>query len=472
MGQQTTPAVAPGGPGNVRPADVVVARLERIPFTRFHLGLAAILGTGTFFDGFDALVIATVLTVVASVFNIGLGSTGLLISAGYVGQFFGAILFGALAERFGRRACFLVALAGFGVLSLVTVFAWSFQSLLVLRLLQGLGLGGEVPLAGALFNESVRGRSRGWVAMAYQSIFSWGTTLVPLIGVLFFHAFGSDLGWRLMFVFGGIPLIVAAIGFFVLPESTRWLADHGRIDEANSILDRMEQSAERGGQKLPPPEVRAQADVKPTRLRELLSREYAKRTIMIWAFWFFGFFVLYGFSTWVPSLYVRLGGLPAQNALLLSAIASFIYLAEVYAFALTTDRVGRRPWFIASFSLAVIGGIYGVLAVAVFHATGWPVLFIGALLLGLGITPPTAGAYMYTAEIYPTRMRAWGIGFGSAVCRIASTIAPTLVGALLATSLGLGSVFAMFGVAAALGLIAIATIGIETRRRVLEELSS
>ncbi|HEY2096695.1 MAG TPA: MFS transporter, partial [Pseudonocardia sp.] len=132
-----------------------MARLERLPFGRVHLRVAGLLGVGTFFDAFDSLVIATVLTVVISTFHVGFGSAGLLISAAYVGQFVGALTLGVVAERRGRRMAFILSLATFGVLSLVAALAWNFESLLVLRLLQGIGLGAEVPIAGALFNEFV-----------------------------------------------------------------------------------------------------------------------------------------------------------------------------------------------------------------------------------------------------------------------------------------------------------------------------
>lgn len=447
-----------------------VARLERLPFGRVHLRVAALLGTGTFFDAFDSLVIASVLTVVITTFGVDFGFAGLLISSAYVGQFVGALALGALAERYGRRTAFIVSLGSFGVLSLAAALSWNVESLLVFRLLQGIGLGAEVPIAGALFNEFVRGRARGRVVMIYESIFSWGILLAPLIGLLFFTLFGEQLGWRLLFAFGALPVVVAVVAWFRLPESPRWLAERGRSAEAEALLAEMEADARRRGGELPPPEVRASVTPRPTRFGELFSPAYRSRTILSWVTWFCGYFILYGFSTWLPTLYVRLGGLPTGNALALTAVASALYLIEIYAFAFTVDRIGRKPWFVAGFAVALLGAVVGAVAIAL-GAVAWPVLFVAGLLMGLGISPVTAGLYLYTPELYPTRMRAWATATGSSLNRVASTIGPILVGVLLGAGLGLSSVFITFGLVALVGLAVMAAMGIETKQRVLEELA-
>lgn len=457
-------------PDEMNVADNTVARLERLPFGRTHLRVGALLGVGTFFDAFDSLVIAVVLTVVLTQFEVDFANAGLLISAAYVGQFIGAIGLGVVAERYGRRMGFIIALGAFGLLSLAVAAAWNFESLLILRLLQGIGLGAEVPIAGALFNEFVRGRSRGRAVMLYESIFSWGILLAPLIGLLFFTLFGEASGWRLLFLFGGIPMIVSVIAYFKLPESPRWLADKGRFAEAAALLDKMEREAQASGVTLAEPELRARADVRPTRFGELFSPVYRRRTALCAVTWFCGYFILYGFSTWLPTLYVRLGGLPIENALGLTVIASAIYLVEIYVFAFTVDRVGRKPWFVGGFTVSMIGASFGLVAILL-DATAWPVLLVASLLMGLGISPITAGLYLYTPELYPTRMRAWATAAGSSLNRVASAIGPIVVGVLLGAGLGLASVFLVFGVVAAVGLVVMAWLGIETRQRVLEELA-
>src|ERR1700733_12227288 len=206
----------------------IVARIERLPFSRFHFHAASILAVGTFFDAFDSICIGVALAVVFTSLHIGFFNAGLLLSSGFVGQFFGAWIFGFISERHGRKTAFVIAILIFGVLSVAIAFAESLQSLVAIRVLQGLGLGGEVPVAAALFNEFLRAEKRGQIATIYQTIFQWGALLTPLIGLGCFSLFGPDPGWRILFLFGGIPALTALYAWWALPESPRWLRDHAR----------------------------------------------------------------------------------------------------------------------------------------------------------------------------------------------------------------------------------------------------
>jgi len=452
-------------------ADTIVARLERIPLGPFQIRLASILGAGTFFDAFDALAIGTALTVIVTTFHIGFVEAGLLISAGYVGQFLGAILFGFLAEKFGRRPAWLIGTALFSLMSLVAACAWSYNGLLWARVIEGLGLGAEVPIAGALFNEYVRSKNRGLVVGVYESLFSWGNMFAPLMGLGLISWFGPNLGWRLLLGIGALPLIAVAFGYFHLPESARWLADHGRADEANAIVTTMEDEARARGAILPEPEVRYHADVKPTRFTELFAPAYRMRTFLSWTQAFTVYFVTYGFLTWMPTLFTTIGGLPRTQALQLSVIASLVSVVMNYVVAFLIDRVGRKPLFCMSYGFMLIGALIAIVSVTVFHQTGWQVLFAAGIFVELGMFQ-SGSIYLYTPELYPTRMRAWATSITSSLNRVASFIAPAIVGLLLGAHLGLGSVFAVFGLAALIGLIVMATFGIETKQRVLEEISA
>jgi MFS transporter, putative metabolite:H+ symporter len=447
----------------------LIARLERQPFSPFHLHLASILAVGTFFDAFDAITIAVALTVIFTALHIGFVNAGFLISAGYVGQFVGAWAFGYWSETYGRKIAFVTSMALFGVLSIATAFAWDFHSLLVLRLVQGFGLGGEVPAAAALFNEYLRARNRGRVALIYQSVFIWGAMLTPVIGLAVFALFGQDMGWRVLFLFGGLPLIDAVYAWFALPESVRWLLDHGRDDEAETILARIEAQPRRVA--LPPPQVRAEPAQQPTRLAELFSGIYLRRTILVWVQSAAAFFVAYGYNTWLPTLYVRIGHLPVNDALALSVVTWVVTLSTMYTQAWLVETIGRKTLFVFGFGVVALGGLGGALAVVMFHLTGWPMLFGVAVAMGLGIALNSSAAISYTAELYPTRMRGWGVATASSMNRLASIISPTAVGALLGSGFGVEAVFAMFGTVGLIGMIVMATLGIETKHRTLEELS-
>jgi MFS transporter, putative metabolite:H+ symporter len=447
----------------------ILARLERLPFSRFHLRLAAILGVGTFFDAFDALTIATALAVVFNVLHINFLNAGLLISAAYVGQFVGAWIFGYLSESYGRKFAFITSLLVFGLLSVATAFAWDFQSLVICRIVQGLGLGGEVPVAGALFGEYLRTTNRARIGLIYQSLFIWGAALTPAIGVAIFTLVGQDPGWRVLFILGGIPALVAIYACWALPESARWLAYKGRYDEAEKIVARIE--AERRKEALPPLSVKPQPAPRKTRLGELFGGIYARRTILLWTQWAATFFVAYGYSIWLPTLYVRIGGMPVNNALLLTLVTWAATLTTMYTEAWLLERVGRKPLFIFGFAMITLGGCFGTSMVLFFHATGWRILFASALIMGLGTALNSSACVNYTAELYPTRMRGLGIATGSSMNRLASIFSPFAVGALLNGGYGIEAVFAMFAVAGLIGLVVLIALGVETRGRTLEELS-
>src|SRR5579875_1938288 len=217
-------------------ADMVIGRLERVPIFRFHARLGTLLAVGTFFDAYDSIVISVVLTVVFTTLRISLLASGLLISVAYVGQLVGSLAAGYLSERYGRRKVFVGALAVFGAFSVLAGLSWDYNSLFAFRLLQGFGLGAEVPIAAAIFNEFLRGQGRGLAVMLYENAFSWGLLAAPLLALAAFSLFGQANGWRSLFFLGGLPLVVAVVALRRLPESVRWLVAKGRVDDAVHIV--------------------------------------------------------------------------------------------------------------------------------------------------------------------------------------------------------------------------------------------
>ena len=167
--------------GSAAPAgavDNVVARIERLPTSWWHVKTRIIVGVATFFDAFDAIAIATVLPVLVPMWKLTRPDIGFMISAGYVGQLIGALLFGWIGERYGRMPAMIGSIAVFGVMSLVCAFAWDYNSLLWFRTLQGIGLGGEVPVAAIYISELTRAKNRGRFVLLYELVFPIGLVAV------------------------------------------------------------------------------------------------------------------------------------------------------------------------------------------------------------------------------------------------------------------------------------------------------
>jgi putative MFS transporter len=450
-------------------ADEIATRIDRLPFLPFHLRIASILGVGTLFDAFDSLSMGAALTMIVATFKLDYRSGGALISAAFGGQFVGAILFGYVGERIGRKWAFIIALTIFGLCSLGAAAAQSVHEIILARVVQGVGLGAEVPVAAALFAEFVRGSARGLFLLVYESVFTWGIFLAPVVGLACYSAFGPALGWRVLFGLGGLPLIFAVVAVFKLPESARWLASKDRLGEADAIVKRMEDEARsRGRALLPARPVTVMRGA--TSLTELFRGIYARRTFVVWTHWFCAYFVSNGFQSWAATLYMKIGGLPVKYALGLTIVTSGLQLCGTYTLAFTVDKLGRVPWFVGSFLVVCAGAILGAVLTGPFAIHGWQPLLACGIIMTVG-NINGLGVYVYTPELYPTRMRAWATAMGSSFNRLGSFIAPSVVGFLLAEYGSIAIVFALFAVVALFGAVVMATLGEETKRRTLEELS-
>src|SRR6185295_5138527 len=182
-----------------------------------------------------------VLPVLVPQWRLSSAQIGWLIAAGYLGQFAGALVFGTLAERFGRVRSAAGATALMSVMSLACVGAGSLSWLLVLRFVQGIGVGGEMPVAAVYINELSRAQGRGRFFLLYEMIFPVGLMVTGQVGALLIPA----LGWPIMFLLGGIPGLFITLLLLRLPESPRWFIAQGRLAEAEAVISDIEASGAR-----------------------------------------------------------------------------------------------------------------------------------------------------------------------------------------------------------------------------------
>jgi MFS transporter, putative metabolite:H+ symporter len=442
----------------------VIARLERLPVSRPLVWARMVVGSATFFDGYTTLAIAYAMPVLAKIWHLQPTEIGLIISSGYLGQLIGALFFGWLAERIGRLNSLAITVCIFAVMSVFCIFSWNATSLMAFRFIQGIGTGGEVPVASAYVNEFVGARRRGRFFLLYELLFLVGLVFAALIGYFLVPVYG----WKTMFWIGVLPVALTVPLRFFLPESPRWLLSHGRVEQASEVVARLERDIRKRGIPLPAPAASVDLPSITQRgsWRDLFSGIYRKRTLTLWTLWFCSYLINNGLATWLPTLYRTVFDIPLQTSLLYGLIMTSVAVVVSFVCAITIDKVGRRPWYIGAFLLAVVPLVVLWLTGA---GTAMRILVLATCTYAI-VQTVTYSLYLYSAELYPTRMRAVGAGLGSAWLRAGSMAGPALIGFVVAES-GIALVFAAFAVVALVGGVVCFFFAVETKGRVLEELS-
>ncbi|WP_239498107.1 MFS transporter [Ralstonia sp. GX3-BWBA] len=433
-----------------------------MPGNAMHVRARLLIGLATFFDGFDVIAIAATLPVLIATWHLTPGQIGFLIAAPSIGQLIGALLFPALAERFGRRRSIGWSAGIIGVMSIACGFAPAFEIFALLRIVQGLGLGGELPVAATYINEVTRAHGRGRFVLLYEIVFP--------IGLMVSNAAGAFLvpryGWEVMYFIGGVPLVLFFILKHVIPESPRWLAEKGRMAEADAAVNAFEARARQPLEPLGDVSAFERLGHHPKRrMRDLVSKTYLARTLAVWMLWAAGGCVQYGLSTWLPTIYKTVYHAPLQVALNLAAAASALGVVGSVVCALVVDKVGRKPVINVSFALCALA-----LALAgVFHDS---TVYVVATFCALAMAFLSSGfitAYVYTPELYPTSIRAMACGVSGAWLKMAAIFAPGLIASTIGSG-NLSSAFYALAMVSLLTTITVHFLGVETKGQVLEAL--
>ena len=450
--------------------DDIVARLERLPTSWWQVKTRIIVGVATFFDAFDALAIASILPVIVPLWKLAPQEIGFMISAGFAGQLLGALFFGWVAERYGRMTAMIWSIALFAVMSLVCAFAWDYNSLLAFRVIQGIGLGGEVPVAAVFISELAKAQGRGRFVLLYELVFPIGLSAAALVGLWVVPHFG----WQYMFVIGALPAFLALALRTLLPESPRWLAVRGRNAEAETAMAQIEtQTRKATGQPLPEPLPVVSTLDKPASWSDLFGPFYLRRTLTVWVIWFSAYFVNYGLSVWLPTIYRTVFQLPLDVSLRYGLITQVVGLIGTAICAFSIDHVGRRLWF----ALAFFGAALALCALAFYPTPSAEQVLTCVTIAYFFVSTINIGVYLYTPELYPTRVRALGVGTATAWLRLASMIGPAMVGWMIGARLtpaqvpDVPKVFLAFGAVALVAAVITGLFAVETKGRVLEEAS-
>lgn len=364
------------------------------------LGLA---GTGWMFDAMDVGILSFVIAAIALDWNLTPSEMGWIGSVNSIGMAVGAFGFGMLADRIGRKQVFMITLILFSVASGLSALTTTFAAFLCLRFLVGAGLGGELPVASTLVSESVDAHERGKVVVLLESFWAVGWILAALIAYFII----PDFGWRIALIITALPAFYAIYLRRKLPDSPKFEA-----------VGKSKQTAVE-------------------KLRMLWTRQYARRTLMLWIVWFTVVFSYYGMFLWLPSVMV-LKGFSMIHSFGYVLLMTLAQLPGYFSAAWLIEKVGRK--FVLSTYL--LGTALSALAFG--NADSLMALLIFGALLSFFNLGAWGALYAYSPEQYPTEIRATGAGTAAAVGRVGGVFGPLLVGSLLSAGYGFGMIFGIF----------------------------
>ncbi|MFG2535768.1 MFS transporter [Streptomyces sp. NPDC048511] len=443
----------------------IAARLERLPHSRWHVKVRFLIGAVTFFEAFDQLLAASALPVLMKEWNLSTGQATFAVTSASIGMLLGALAAGWLGDRIGRVRTVALGVAVTGLASLAVAFSGTIEMFSLFRFLQGLGIGGVVPVAATYINEIARSDKRGRFVLLYEMIFPAGLAAATLLAVWVVPAFG----WRAMFLVGALPVVIGAMLPRHVEESPRWLLSRGRTAEAEAAIARIEAEVARAtAEELPAPVPSADPPNEPKgTLTDLFQGRYLRRTAVLSGLWFVAYYVNHGISTWLPSLYTKEFGLDLTTALVYTLVSNVTGLLGTFVVAMLIDRIGRRPALIGAF----VGTVLSLTVLALAGATSGGQVALFASCTTFFLYAINAGLYLYSPELYPTSNRAKGAAFGGLWNRFGVILGPVAVGAVIGAGGGLALVFAQLAVVGAVGAV-IAWFAVETKGRTLEELNA
>ena len=455
------------------PAAMITARLDRLPATRHMWILVLLLSLGSCFEIYDLFFTAYVAPALfkAHIFTATtvsfFGMTGLasFIAALFLGLFVGTIVFSYVADRYGRRRIFIFSLLWYSAATAILAFQSTANAINFWRFIGGIGIGVELVTIDAYLSELMPRTIRGKAFAFQQGI---GQIAVPLVAFLAWilvpiAPFGLD-GWRWVVLIGSVGAVFVWFLRLGLPESPRWLAQQGRLDEAEAVMAAIEAKVEaQYGQPLPPVGAPEMELPRAGSYLEAFSPEYRKRTIMLSVFQFFQTIGFYGFANWVPTLLIA-KGIHVTQTLEYTFIIALAFPIWPLVSMLYADKMERK-WQICASALCI--AVFGMIFAA--QTSGGAIIVVG-LLQTMSIMWLSFSLHTYQAELYPTRMRARAVGFTYSFSRISVVFTSYMVAAML-KNFGVNGVFVFIALAMAIVIGVIGSFGPRTTRLALEQIS-
>jgi len=384
--------------------------------------LLGIAGTGWMFDALDVGLVSFIMAALIKEWSLSPAQVGWLGVINSTGMALGALLFGLLADRMGRKKVFIITLLMFSIASGLSAASTTLTMLLVLRFFIGMGLGGELPVASTLVSESVPAHARGRFVVLLESFWAVGWILAALIAYFIIPSYG----WRVALLLGALPAFYAIYLRLHLPDSGRFA-----------------------------PQTAARASFSDN-LAQLFAPSYRRATLTLWILWFSVVFSYYGMFLWLPSVVVLKGfGLVKSFEYVL--IMTLAQLPGYFSAAWLIERFGRK--------FVLITYLLGTALSAYFfgHAHSVAHLLIAGSMLSFFNLGAWGALYAYTPEQYPDAIRATGAGTAAAIGRIGGIFGPLVPGFLFNPKTDIQAIFWVFCAVIVLGVTAVALLGKETR---------
>lgn len=430
----------------------VQAFIDERGLGRFQLRVVALCAVCMLLDGFDAQAIGYVAPSIVQAWHVSRASLTPVFAAGLVGLMLGALGFGPVADRVGRRPVLLACVLAFGLASLATATADSVRSLVAFRFLTGLGLGGAMPNAIALTTEYGPRRIRHTTVMLMFCGFSLGAAL----GGVAAAALIARFGWKAVFLVGGaVPCAALALLVPLLPESIRYLVVRGdRGARVAGILGRIDPGAPLDPGAAFTVEERASGG---PAVKGLFTEGRARFTLLVWVLFFMSLLDLYLLTSWLPTI-IHGAGVTVRRAVLVTAL----FQVGGIAGAIVLGRLFDRYAPFRSLALTYLGaGAFVLLVGAV--ATSPALLAAAVFGAGFCVVGGQIGANALTADSYPTAIRSTGVGWALGIGRIGSIVGPIVGGALLSLEWPIREIFLV--AAAPMAIAALAAFAIAALRR-------
>jgi len=471
-------AAAPGSPITTD----IPQRMDRLPWSRWHWLVVTALGITWVLDGLEVSIVAALGPVLthAATLHLTESEVGLAASAYLAGSVLGAVVFSYLTDRQGRKKWFMITLLLYLTATVLTAVSWNLWSFMLFRFLTGAGIGGEYAAINSAIDELIPARWRGQANLAINGSWWLGTAAGALLTIVLLnpHLIPEHLGWRLCFGFGAVLGIGIVLIRRLIPESPRWLMTHRRVEEAETVVSKIEDqiSREEGLASLPMPEgsmtvhTRSHATLG-TVARQLLH-VYPRRTALGIVLLTTQSFTYNAISFTYPFVLTKFYDVPAGKIglyILPFALGNFLGPLVLGRYF---DTVGRKPMI--SFTYALAGCLLAVTGylfwqgtfTAVTQTLAWSAIFFFA-------SAGASAAYLTVSEIFPLEIRAMAIASFFVVAQGAGIVAPWLYGKLIETSAQ--SVFYGYLVGAGMmlaGAIVELWLGVKAEGRSLESIAT